>query len=147
MCKITMSSSFRRNGQGKPGGGGGPGGRRRRCSGVLRARVAGAGGRGDRGDFGVLLTLEWENGRVAGGGPQWRPAAAPRGGDGPMHLRRRGVAERVCLGEGMLLVASICSAGAPMPANQGRPVASLRAAVARLPAGREAGGGGVCVRA
>jgi hypothetical protein len=69
------------------GGGGGPGGTARRRSGELGARVAGAGGRGDRGDSGVLLTLERENSRAAGGGRQWRPAAAPRGGDGPMRLR------------------------------------------------------------
>jgi hypothetical protein len=41
------------------------------------------------------------------------PARPSRDGNGLMHLRRRGVAERVCLGERMLLVASIGSVGAP----------------------------------
>jgi hypothetical protein len=41
------------------------------------------------------------------------PARPSRGGGGLMHLRRWGAAERVCLGERMLLVASICSVGAP----------------------------------
>jgi hypothetical protein len=81
------SSSFGPWRTGAHRGGGGPGASNRRRSGELGARVAGAGGRGDREDSGVLLTLERENSRAAGGGRQWRPAAAPRGGDGPMRLR------------------------------------------------------------
>jgi hypothetical protein len=49
--------------------------------------VVGAGGRGDRGDFGVVLTLEGENGTVAVGGMQRRLAAASRGGGALVHFR------------------------------------------------------------
>jgi hypothetical protein len=111
--KLLSSSSIQ-TGQGqRTGEDGEHDGRRDWGSGDLGFLLSCAGGRGDRGDFGVLLTLEGENGRVAGGGPQRRPAAASSGGGAPVHLRRRGVAERVSLGERMLLVASICSVGAP----------------------------------
>jgi hypothetical protein len=47
--------------------------------------------------------------KVAGGEPQQRSAAASCRGGASVHLRRRGAAERVRLGEGMLEATSVCS--------------------------------------
>jgi hypothetical protein len=50
-----------------------------------------------------------------------RPAARSPGGDGdPAVARRREVAEAVQTGLAELRAASVCSGGAPMPANRGR---------------------------
>jgi hypothetical protein len=111
--KLISSSSIQTSQGQRTGEDGEHDGRRDWGSGDLGFLLSYAGGRGDRGDFGVLLTLEGENGRVASGGPQWRPVAASSGGGAPVHLRRWGVVERVSLGERMLLVASNCSVGAP----------------------------------
>jgi hypothetical protein len=96
---------------------GGPGASRFRRPGRLEAWPDGGKEGGGRGELGDVLTLERENGRGAGGGStrRRRPDAPPATGSGGTSLSRRG----------MLLVASICSTGAPMPANQGRPAASL----------------------
>jgi hypothetical protein len=63
----------------------GPGASRFRRPGRLEAWPDGGKEGGGRGELGDVLTLERENGKGAGGGST---------------RRRRGVAERVCLGEG-----------------------------------------------
>jgi hypothetical protein len=82
-------------------------------SGDPRAWLRWGKGRGEGEGHVWLLTLGGADRKVAGGGPQRRPAAASRGGGAPVHLRRWGAAERVRLGEGMLEATSVCSGTVP----------------------------------
>jgi hypothetical protein len=75
--------------------------------------VAGAGVRGDRGDFGNVLTWEGENGRMAVGGMQRWPVADSRGGGALVYDRPWEGAEQDYLGERMLETTSVCSGRVP----------------------------------
>jgi hypothetical protein len=60
-----------------------------------------------------MLTLEGENGRVAVGGMQRRPAVVSCDGGALVHFRLWEGAEQGYLGERMLETTSICSGRAP----------------------------------